>query len=131
MRWVEGIPTDPHEVPTENAENFKTQGNEHYAAKSWQDAIIYYTRALDEKCDNTKLNVACYTNRAAVNLELGNHRRVLTDCAAALQLDPTSTKAFLRSARACRKLEKYEDAIDACNHGLKVGVFVCSFGGIS
>ncbi|RKP13803.1 hypothetical protein BJ684DRAFT_9548 [Piptocephalis cylindrospora] len=107
-------------TPEEIAENFKNQGNEQFSGKNWKEAVKFYTQALDQKCEDQALNVACYTNRAAANLELGNLRRVLTDCAAALQLDPKSTKAYLRSARACRRLERYDEAKDACDRGLRV-----------
>ncbi|KAI9592878.1 hypothetical protein BDF19DRAFT_450452 [Syncephalis fuscata] len=109
-------------TPEENAENFKKHGNDCFrGGKSrYLDAIQYYTRALDEKCDDTALNVACYINRAACNLELGNYRRVLNDCAKAITLDPKCVKAYYRSAKACRLLEKIKEALDACNRGLEI-----------
>ena len=121
-------------IRIENAQNFKNQGNECFKEKKWKDAAAYYTQALNEKCGDQALNVACLTNRAAANLELGNevsfkkadlrhagnYRMVLTDCAAALRLEPSCIKALYRSAKACRLLEKYEDAIDACLRGIEV-----------
>jgi tetratricopeptide (TPR) repeat protein len=53
---------------------------------------------------------------------LENYRRVLNDCAKALTLNPKCIKAYYRSAKACRALEKVEDALDACNRGLEVSI---------
>lgn len=88
--------------------------------RHWKEAVNYYTQALEQQCEDKALNVACYTNRAAANLNLENFGRVLKDCAEALKLEPKNTKALLRSARACRSLERYDDARDACDRGLAV-----------
>ncbi|RKP10262.1 hypothetical protein THASP1DRAFT_21997 [Thamnocephalis sphaerospora] len=109
-------------TPEENAENFKNQGNDCFrlGKSQYKNAIEYYTRALNEKCEDTALNVACLINRAACNLELQNYRRVLNDCAKAITLDAKCVKAYYRSAKACRALEKVENALDACDRGLAI-----------
>ena len=38
----------------------------------YKDAIDFYTRAIDTDCEDSKIMEACYANRAAINLELGN-----------------------------------------------------------
>lgn len=57
----------------EVAENFKNQGNECFKVgkSQYQDAINYYTKALQIDCKDNKIIEACLANRAAVNLELG------------------------------------------------------------
>ncbi|CAI2181091.1 17447_t:CDS:2 [Funneliformis geosporum] len=108
--------------PEEVAENFKNQGNECFKVgkSQYKDAIEYYTKALDTKCKDDKIIEACLTNRAAVNLELENFRKVLTDCSKALKLNSQNIKAYYRSAKALYALDKIEEAIDCCEHGLAV-----------
>ncbi|KAJ1653976.1 HSP70/90 co-chaperone [Dispira simplex] len=105
--------------PTEIATNFKNQGNDCYREKRYRDAIIYYTKALAQDCQDQELNATCLTNRAAVNLELQNYRRVLNDCHRALQIFPKNVKALYRSAKACRALEKFEEALECCRWALE------------
>ncbi|CAG8610887.1 1966_t:CDS:2 [Funneliformis mosseae] len=108
--------------PEEIAENFKNQGNECFKVgkSQYNDALEYYTKALDIKCKDDKIIEACLTNRAAVNLELENYRKVLADCSKALKLNPQNIKAYYRSAKALYALDKIEEAIDCCEHGLAV-----------
>ncbi|KAI9254526.1 hypothetical protein BDA99DRAFT_159944 [Phascolomyces articulosus] len=109
-------------TPEEIAENFKNQGNDCFkdGKSKYKDAIDYYTRAIDVDCSDSKINEACYANRAAVNLELGNYGRVLRDCAKCLELNPKHTKALYRSARALLVLERVDEAHDCCEHALVV-----------
>ncbi|KAI0244880.1 HSP70/90 co-chaperone [Massospora cicadina] len=88
-------------TPEENASNFKALGNEcfNFGKSRYRDAIQYYTQALDQNSPDTKLNVACLINRAAVNLDLENYGRVLSDCSKALQLDPKTSKLFIARQR--------------------------------
>ncbi|RHZ46535.1 hypothetical protein Glove_615g4 [Diversispora epigaea] len=108
--------------PEEIADNFKNQGNDCFKNKKYQDAIIYYTKALEEsKCQDNKILEDCLTNRAAVNLELQNYRKVLTDCAKVIKSNPKNIKAYYRSAKALYELNKIDEAIDCCDHGIKIG----------
>ncbi|KAG9307749.1 hypothetical protein G9A89_023314 [Geosiphon pyriformis] len=109
-------------TPEEVAENFKKQGNECFQAGKvqYQNALIYYTKALETQCKDQKIIEACLTNRAAVNLELQNYRKVLTDCAKALQINPKNVKALFRSVKALYMLDKIEEALDCCEHGLAI-----------
>ncbi|KAF7723207.1 hypothetical protein EC973_002282 [Apophysomyces ossiformis] len=107
-------------TPEEIAENFKNQGNDCFrqGKASYQDAIEYYTKAIDTDCKDLKIIEACYANRAAVNLELSNYGRVLRDCAKCLELNPKNVKALYRSARALYALDRVDEAHDCCEHGL-------------
>ncbi|KAJ1910814.1 HSP70/90 co-chaperone [Tieghemiomyces parasiticus] len=108
--------------PTEVAQNFKNQGNDSFregTKRGYRNAIKFYTQAIAQDCEDRELTATCYVNRAAVNLELQNYRRVLNDCHAALQINPKNVKALYRSARACRALEKYEEALECCRWALE------------
>lgn len=88
------------------------------------------------KCGVAEIDSACYTNRAACNLELSssphpfllvviltckleNYRRVINDCKAALQLNHRNVKAWYRSARALFALEKLSEAMQCIDNGLE------------
>ncbi|KAI8084488.1 uncharacterized protein BX664DRAFT_387222 [Halteromyces radiatus] len=109
-------------TPEEIAENFKNQGNDCFKAGKfkYKDAIGFYTRALDTECKDMKIMEACYANRAAVNLELGNYGKVLRDCAKCLELNPKNVKALYRSARGLFQLDRPDEAYDCCEHALAV-----------
>ncbi|KAI8603512.1 hypothetical protein EDD21DRAFT_318928 [Dissophora ornata] len=107
-------------TPEEVAENFKNQGNDCFkqGKKFYKDALVFYTNGLEVFCKDSKLNETLYVNRAACNLHFGNYRKVLTDCAHALKLNPKNVKALFRSAKALSALEMYPEAIDCCDHAL-------------
>ncbi|KAF9547890.1 hypothetical protein EC957_007617 [Mortierella hygrophila] len=107
-------------TPEEVAENFKNQGNECFkqGKKFYKDALVFYTNGLEVFCNDDKLNETLYVNRAACNLHFGNYRKVLTDCAHALKLNPKNVKALFRSAKALFALEMFPEALDCCEHAL-------------
>ncbi|CAH1756875.1 2313_t:CDS:2, partial [Entrophospora sp. SA101] len=91
------------------------QGNECFKSGKlhYQDAINFYTKALDTDCKDNKMIEACLTNRAAINLEL-----FLNDCAKALKINLKNTKAFYQSAKALYMLDKLDEALGCCDHAL-------------
>ena len=128
----------------EVGQGFKDQGNEMAQSKRWKDAREFYTKAIavllgkvdmgtplepiqqtaEEKADESRhersLLETCYVNRALCQLEIGNYRSTTMDCAAALKINPKNVKAFYRSASALFKLDKIEEASDACSRGLEI-----------
>ncbi|CAG8787540.1 17277_t:CDS:2, partial [Dentiscutata erythropus] len=48
-----------------------------------------------------------------------NYRKVLTDCAKAIKLKPQNIKAFYHSAKALYVLDKIDQALDCCEHGIE------------
>ncbi|KKY29186.1 putative tpr repeat protein [Phaeomoniella chlamydospora] len=103
---------------------------------------------IGEAEKETSLLETCFVNRALCQLEIGridndpdscpivllchllkilwliqrtgNYRSTTLDCAAALQINPANVKAYYRSATALLKVNKLEEAEDACNRGLKI-----------
>lgn len=128
----------------EVAQNLKEQGNEQAKLKRWKDGREFYTKAIavllgkvelsldpdappqpegekiGEAEKETSLLETCFVNRALCQLEIGNYRSTTLDCAAALQINPANVKAYYRSATALLKVNKLEEAEDACNRGLKI-----------
>lgn len=82
-----------------NAHDFflKEKGNEYVkmGKKHYSDAIECYTRAINQEALSDSDNSIVYSNRAHVNLLLGNYRRALTDAQEAIKLCPTNVKVVL------------------------------------
>jgi len=104
----------------EIAENFKEQGNTCLSRgkRYYEDAIKFYTKAIEQPFKNDKKRSLYYSNRAAVNLLLENFGRVISDCNEAIQLDPMNIKAYFRASKAAYDLKKYEEAVKYCLQGL-------------
>ncbi|KAJ3116618.1 hypothetical protein HK100_001012 [Physocladia obscura] len=110
-------------TPEEMAGNFKDQGNEAFQSgnkKLYPSAIEHYSKGIAAKANDPLLNSILYSNRAAVNLELENYRKVLNDCKEAIKLNPQNVKAFYRSAKALLFLERIYEARDCCKLGLQL-----------
>lgn len=107
---------EPHEI----AGNFKNQGNDCYKSKQYKNAIEYYNRGLEVDCKDDQINLSLILNRAACNLELKNYRRCIEDCKKALQIDSKNVKACYRSGKALYLVERYDEAREVINYGLKL-----------
>ncbi|CAG8548718.1 16366_t:CDS:2 [Dentiscutata heterogama] len=103
-----------YESPPEGNECFKIRKSQ------YQDVINFYTKVLETNCQDNKIIKACLTNRVAVNLELQNYCKVLTDCVKAIKLNPQNIKAFYCSAKALYALDKIDQALDCCEHGIEI-----------
>lgn len=72
----------------------KEKGNEYVkmGKKHYSDAIDCYTRAINQNVLSDSENSILFSNRAHVNLLLGNYRRALVDADEAIKLCPTNIK---------------------------------------
>ena len=104
----------------ELARNLKDSGNEAFklGRTRWDDAIGYYTLALEKRCDDGPLNAVILSNRAQVHLSMGNHGYAWADCQAAVEHDERNVKAYFRGARAAKELGKLTEAAAFCRRGL-------------
>jgi len=100
---------EPHEI----ALTFKASGNERFKWRNFTDAREFYTKALNVGCADAAINVACLGNRAQCNLEMGNYRKCIADCRAAIALDAKADKPWFRSAKALLALDRVDEA-EAC-----------------
>lgn len=109
-------------TPEEVADALKDQGNEFLARgkQFYKHALECYTKALAEKVNDPIRTSVYYSNRAAVNLEMGNYARTIDDCKKAIESNPKNLKAFFRAARASSLLDKYEQALAYIDDALKV-----------
>ncbi|XP_058101419.1 uncharacterized protein LOC131245759 isoform X2 [Magnolia sinica] len=99
----------------------KEKGNQYVkmGKKHYTDAIDCYTRAINQKALNDSENSIIFSNRAHVNLLLGNYRRALVDAEEAIKLCSTNIKAFYRAAKAAFSLNLLTEAASFCQSGLK------------
>ncbi|XP_075519350.1 uncharacterized protein LOC142553180 isoform X1 [Primulina tabacum] len=98
----------------------KDKGNEcvKMGKKHYSDAIDCYTRAINQKALGDSEHSILYSNRAHVNLLLGNYRRALQDAEEACKLSPTNVKALYRAAKASLFLNLLDEAKVYCENGL-------------
>lgn len=85
--------------PSRKAQLYKNEGNKHFKAGKYDDAISMYSKAI-EACPSTEKSDVFYQNRAAAYEQLRNYSKVIEDCSVALELNPRYTKALQRRAKA-------------------------------
>ena len=64
------------QTPEERVNTYRENGNDAFAignVYAYQDAIAWYTKAMEENLKDDEINSILYTNRAMVNLKLGNN----------------------------------------------------------
>ncbi|KAK6148030.1 hypothetical protein DH2020_018942 [Rehmannia glutinosa] len=105
-----------------SAIEFKEKGNEYVkkGKKHYSDAIDCYTRAINQKALSDSENSIVYSNRAHVNLLLGNYRRALQDAEEAIRLCPTNVKALYRAVKASLSLNLLDEAKSYCEKGIQL-----------
>lgn len=84
----------------------KEDGNAEFKQQNYDEAIAYYTAALQLKEDPV-----FYSNRSACYAALNNHEQVIADTTAAIKIKPDYTKCVLRRATSYEILERYPDAM--------------------
>jgi len=92
-------------VREEKAEQEKLKGNEAFNAKSYDEAVIYYTRSIQYI-----ENAAAYNNRALANMKLEKWDKVIEDCNNVFRYEKDNIKAFMRRANAYYKKRKLVEA---------------------
>jgi len=98
------------------AEEYKAKGNEAFKAKSWDDAIKQYNKAIT--LDGTQPSY--YSNRAACWSSKGKHESALSDASKCIELDSAFVKGYSRKGKALFDMQRYDEAEEAYNAGLKV-----------
>uniref|UniRef100_A0A251TF13 Putative tetratricopeptide repeat (TPR)-like superfamily protein n=1 Tax=Helianthus annuus TaxID=4232 RepID=A0A251TF13_HELAN len=98
----------------------KEEGNKYVkmGKKHYQQAINCYTRAINQKALTDTETSILHSNRAHVNLLLGNYGRALSDSEEAIKLSPTNIKAYYRAAKASLSVNKLVEAKAFSEKGL-------------
>ncbi|OMO52188.1 Tetratricopeptide TPR-1 [Corchorus olitorius] len=99
----------------------KEKGNElvKKGKKHYIEAIDCYSRAINQNVLNNQDTSLLFSNRAHVNLLLGNFRRALSDSQDAIKLYPANVKAYYRAAKACLSLNLLREAKSYCESGIE------------
>jgi len=96
------------------ANDAKAEGNKHFAAGKYEDALSQYKIALEIASELESVEdicSACHSNRAVCFFKLGKYDETIKECSRALELNPSYVKALLRRGEAHEKLEHYDEAI--------------------
>ncbi|KAJ3209921.1 TOM (translocase of outer membrane) complex component [Dinochytrium kinnereticum] len=94
------------EARSELSQKAKTVGNKLFGEKKYEEAIKFYSQAI-----NLKEDAVFYANRAACAANLNRHEDVINDCNSALGLDSRYVKALYRRAQAYASVLNYEKAL--------------------
>lgn len=113
----EDVPSDPVELPNETilekAQRFKKLGNKYFSDGKYDEAITYYTEAIEACTGESPENLAIfYQNRAAAYERLNKYSAVKADCTKALELNPRYVKALTRRARVLERSNELETALE-------------------
>ncbi|CAL5225626.1 g8481 [Coccomyxa viridis] len=98
------------------AEAARESGNAAFKKGDLQKALELYTEAVEQD----RSMAAAYSNRALVNLKLGQAAAAEADANQALQLDPKMVKALLRRAAARKALGQTEGAVEDYRAAMKL-----------
>ncbi|KAF4378180.1 hypothetical protein F8388_009030 [Cannabis sativa] len=85
----------------EKGNEFVKMGKKHYS-----EAVDCYTRAINQKALGDSETSIILSNRAHVNILLGNYRRAITDAEDAIKLSPTNVKNGLKHDPDNQELKK-------------------------
>lgn len=104
------------------AEELKAQGNMCFQASDFIGAERFYTRAIIHDATNP----AYFTNRALSRLKLSLWEAVIDDCQHALDLLPTSLKAYTYLGQAQLALDRPNEALSSSQQAYKLAIAVRS-----
>jgi Ca2+-binding EF-hand superfamily protein len=92
----------------------KAKGNAAFKAGLLDDAIKYYTRALQKD----RKDFVCMANRSAAHLKLGDPTAALDDAEKCIRTKPKYAKGHARKGAALHALKRYSDEVNAYKAGL-------------
>jgi tetratricopeptide (TPR) repeat protein len=89
-----------------SAEEYKNKGNEAFKSNNVNEAIEFYTKAieLDPK------NLLCFSNRSVSYLKLEKYEDALKDADSCIELRPSWAKGYFRKGTALHNLKRLEEA---------------------
>lgn len=100
-----------------SAEEYKAQGNKHFAAKEFEQAIEYFTKAIEA---SPTPNHVLFSNRSASYASLKNYKKALEDAQQCIETNSLWAKGYNRVASAHYGLGNYEDSKKAYQKALEL-----------
>ncbi|KAG4107925.1 heat shock protein STI-like protein [Neocallimastix lanati (nom. inval.)] len=98
------------------ADELKAKGNKAFAEKKYEEAIDYFTQAINIDSSNHVF----FSNRSASYASLGNFQKALEDAEQTIKLKSDWPKGYSRKGAALFGLQRLDEAADAYNEGLKL-----------
>lgn len=96
----------------------KTKGNDAFKAKKYQEAIEWYTKAIDID-PNCEAAAALYSNRAASYSGLNNHVAAVRDSDDCIRVKPNWLKGHYRKGTALEALGRLDESLKAFEDALR------------
>jgi stress-induced-phosphoprotein 1 len=97
------------------ADELKSKGNAALQAERFDEAIGFYTQAIQIDSSNHIL----FSNRSAAYAKVGKYNESLQDAEQTIQLKNDWPKGYSRKGAALELLHRYEDALKTYEEGLK------------
>jgi tetratricopeptide (TPR) repeat protein len=98
------------------SENFKNLGNDAFQKGETQEAIDYYSRAIDLDPENHVF----YSNRSAAYMKHDSISKALKDAEKCVELAPTWSKGYNRLGAAQQGLKRFEAAIESFKKSIEL-----------
>lgn len=96
-------------------EIYKERGDEAYKNAAFEEAITFYSQAIDalrkENKMESQLALKALSNRAACYKQISNFDGVIEDSSAVIEVEPENVKALIRRAQAFEAVERYRFAL--------------------
>jgi stress-induced-phosphoprotein 1 len=96
-------------------DELKAKGNAALQSENFDEAIKYYTQAIEIDPSNHIL----FSNRSAAYAKVGKYTSSLEDAEKTVSLKPDWPKGYSRKGAALELLERHEDALKTYEEGLK------------
>lgn len=98
-----------------SADELKSKGNAALQSEKYDEAIQFYTEAIQLDPQNHIL----YSNRSAAYAKTGKYQESLEDAEKTIGIKSDWAKGYSRKGAALELLERYEDAVKTYEEGLK------------
>ncbi|KAI8764635.1 protein unc-45 B, partial [Biomphalaria glabrata] len=95
---------------SESSSSLREKGNELFKLGNYEEALTFYSRALDSGPLKDSEKAVIYKNRAACCLKMNKLEQAAEDATQSLDLSPNDPKALFRRCQAYEQLGRAEDA---------------------
>jgi len=103
-------------TPAKIKEQWLNEGNAHYKAKRYEEALAAYDHAI-------RINpnfVAAYNNKGLALDALNRYEEALAACEQAIRLNPSLATAYNRKGYALNGLKRYQEALTAYEQAIRL-----------